>query len=70
LYTKFLVCWHGHGFGIDGEELACKRSSFLYIMVIMATKPPPKLSIQDEAEWLEQDSAARLINNSPFPQTQ
>ena len=30
-YTKFLVCWRGHGFGIDGEELACKRFLlFLY----------------------------------------
>jgi hypothetical protein len=31
----------------------------------MTTKPP-KLSIQDEAEWLERDPAARFINNSPF----
>jgi hypothetical protein len=35
-------------------------------MVIMATKPLPKLSIQDQNERLEHDPAARFINNLPF----
>jgi hypothetical protein len=32
----------------------------------MATKSSPKLSIQDQNEWLEHDPVARFINNSPF----
>jgi hypothetical protein len=32
----------------------------------MATKSPPKLSIQDQNERLEHDPAARFINNLPF----
>jgi hypothetical protein len=39
-------------------------------MVIMTTKSPPELSIQDQIEWLEHDPAAKFINNLSFQQTQ
>jgi len=51
---------------LTGRNWPVNGSSFLCIMVIMATKPPPKLSIQDQNEWLEYDPAARFINNLPF----
>jgi hypothetical protein len=35
-------------------------------MVIMATKPSLKLSIQDKKEWLEHDPAAGFINDLPL----
>jgi len=50
---------------LTGRNWPVNGSSFFCIMVIIATKRP-KLSIQDENEWLDHDPAARFINNLTF----
>jgi len=55
----------GMDLALTGRNWPVNGSSFFCIMVIIATKRP-KLSIQDENEWLDHDPAARFINNLTF----